>query len=169
MSTVNFEVHGLREMEKALKDLRVEMGGKEGNIVATSLRNAGKDTILFSMISQAARHQKTGRLIRALKIIRHPRPSGWSELYGIGVHKTGKRPAKGEADNGLLPWYAAIVEYGGKGKSGPLKGFMREAAESNKEAFVAKFRAEAGQRIEKAAKKIGNENLRAVGSRIRNL
>ena len=167
---IKFEVHGLRELEKALKDLRHEMAGrKEENIVANALRKSAKQTMLEPMIAQVTPHSKTGRLQRGLSVRRHPRPSGWSELFGVGVHKMGKRPGKGQPDTETLPWYAAIVEYGGKGKRGPLKGFMRRTAESNAQRFVEVFREDAARRIERIAKKIGNENLRQVGSRIRNL
>ena len=40
------KVTGLSDLEKAIKELRAEMGGKEGNIIASSLRAAGKDTVL---------------------------------------------------------------------------------------------------------------------------
>ena len=119
------------------------------------------------MKEKAAAHTKTGRLFRNLSIRKHPNPKHWSEVYGIGVHKTGKRPRKGEPDSGDLPWYASIVEYGGRGKSGPLKGFMRQSLEQNQTSLVAKFKTSAGQKIERAAKKIGNKNLQAVGAKAR--
>ena len=167
---ITFQVHGLRELEKALKDLRHELAGKkEENIVANALRKSAKETMLEPMIAQVIPHTKTGRLQRGLSVKRHPRPTGWTELFGVGVHRMGRRPRKGQEDNEDLPWYAAIVEYGGKGKRGPLKGFMRRTAESNAGRFVEVFREDAARRIERIAKKIGNENLRQVGARIRKL
>jgi hypothetical protein len=157
-------VVGLPELDKALRELRAEMGGAEGNIVASALRAAGKDTVLKSMKEKAAAHRKTGRLYDNLTIKKHPNPKHWSEIYGIGVHRTGSRPQKGEPDSGDLPWYASIVEYGGRGKYGPLKGFMRKSLDDNKSAFLAHVKANLGKKIESAAKKIGNKNLQAVGA-----
>lgn len=155
----------MNELEKALRELRDEMGGKEGNIVASALRKAGKDTVLASMKSKAAQHVETGKLLESLSIRKHPNPRKWSELYGVGVHKMGKRPKRGE--QAQTPWYAKVVEYGGHGKSGPLKGFMRSSLEENQERMVNQFKRDAGAKIERAAKKIGNKNLAAVGARIR--
>ena len=170
MTGFTMRVEGLQELEKALKQLRHELAGrKEENIVANALRKSAKETILAPMQARARAHARTGRLDRALSVKRHPKPSGWTELFGVGVHKMGKRPVKGQPDTGELPWYAAIVEYGGKGKNGPLKGFMRNAAESNAQRYVEVFREDAAKRIERAAKKIGSENLRQVASKIRSL
>ena len=46
---------------------------------------------------------------------------------------------------------------------------MRRAADANSAAFITMFTQDAGRRIELAAKKIGNDNLRAVGAKIRGL
>lgn len=160
---------GLPELEKALRELRAEMKGAEGNIVASALRAAGKDTVLKTMKEKAARHKKTGRLYDNLTIRKHPNPKHVSELYGVGVHRTGERPLKGEEDDGDLPWYAQVVEYGGRNKAGPLKGFMRDSLEENRTALVAHFKAALGKKIESAARKIGNKNLQAVGAKAKRI
>jgi hypothetical protein len=167
----NFKVHGLHELEVALKQLRKELAGKkEENIVANALRKSAKETMLASMRDYMARHSKSSRLYYALDVKRHPNPASWTELFGIGVHKLGQRPRKGEKpDNKHLPWYAAIVEYGGKGKKSEHRGWMRRKAEENSGAFITLFTQDAGRRIEVAAKKIGSDNLRAVGAKIRGL
>lgn len=163
---VQWEVTGLLELDRALRQVREAMGGKEGNITHLALRDAAKP-VIASQLTATRRHKKTGRLNRAIKGVRHSRPKVWSELYGVGVHNMGKRPYKGQTDEGLLPWYAALVEYGGRNNAGPLRGFMRRSLESNRDEVVALFKESAGRRIEQKAKKIGDDNLRAVGAKIR--
>ena len=171
MTGFTMKVEGLRELEQALKKLREEMAGrKEENIVANALRKSSKETMLAPMQAYIRPFSKTSRLHYGLDVKRHPRPSGWTELFGVGVHKLGRRPEnEKEGEKTHLPWYAAIVEYGGKGKKSQHKGWMRRIAENNSRQFVEVFREDAAKRIEKAAKKIGSENLRQVAGRIRSL
>lgn len=161
---VSAKVVGFSELEKSLREIRAEMGGAEGNIVASALRKAAKDTVLEAQKREVQQHTKTGRLLRSLKIVKHPNPRRWSELYGVGVHNMGKRPAKGGPDDGDLPWYASVVEYGGWNKSGPLKGFMRRSVEHNRKAFIDLFKRELAIKIGRVAKKIGNKNAQAVAA-----
>jgi len=164
---ITTEVVGLRELDDALRELRKEMAGKEGSIVAQSLMSAALP-VFRGQQAQAAAHQKTGDLLRGIKRKRHTNPKYLSELVGVGVHDPGPRPRKGEGRTGK-PWYAAIVEFGGWHSSGPLKGFMRRSLEANRERSVGIFINTAGRKIEAAAKKIGNKNLRAVGARLKKL
>ncbi len=150
------EIIGQRELLKALKDLGAAVS-QRGGPVKSALRKAGLP-ILEAAKSSAAQHVKTGDLLKSLAIKRHPNPRHLNEIYGVGVHNMGKRLEKGK------PWYAQIVEYGGRGKTHPLKGFLRTAMETNRDKAVAIFRKELGLGIEKEAKKVGNENARKVGA-----
>lgn len=170
MTGFTMKVEGLRELGTAIKQLRHELAGrKEENILANALRKSSKETMLAPMQAYIAPHSKTGKLLRGLSVKRHPRPSGWSELFGVGAHKLGRRPVNGGQGDADSPWYAAIVEYGGKGKKSQHRGWMRRIAENNSRQFVEVFREDAAKRIERAAKKIGSENLRQVAGRIRSL
>ncbi len=161
---VNVEIIGGRELLKALKELGAA-ASQRGGPVKSALRKASLP-ILDSAQMSAAKHTDTGDLLASLKILRHPNPINLNEIYGVGVHSMGKRPERGKDQRTGKPWYAALVEYGGRGKSGPLKGFLRAAMESNRAKSNAIFRRELGAGIEKIAKKVGNENARKVGAKV---
>ena len=165
--SLKVEVTGLKELDKALKDLGIQAGQK-GGPVKNALRAAAQP-VLDSAQMDAAKHSDTGTLLESLKIIRHPNPKFLNEIQGVGVHRMGKRPGKGQDQDTGLPWYANIVEYGGRGKSGPLKGFLRSALETNRQKSTLIYRKRLAVGIERIAKKVGNKNAAAVASKIKRL
>jgi hypothetical protein len=165
--SLKIDVVGLKELEKALKDLGVEAGQK-GGPVKNALRAAAQP-VLDSAQMDAAKHSVTGALLESLKVIRHPDPKYLNEIQGVGVHRMGKRPPKGKDQKTGLPWYAQIVEYGGRGKSGPLKGFLRKALETNRQKSTLIYRKRLAVGIERIAKKVGNKNAAAVAAKVKRL
>lgn len=165
---IQTKVHGLRELDEALRELRKEVGEGDKNIVKSALMNAALP-VWRAQQAEAAAHQDTGDLLRALKRRAHPNPRHLSELVGVGVHDMGKRPPRGSGARTGKPWYAQVVEFGGWGKQHPLKGFIRRSLEANREEALSNFRKTGGRLIEQSAKKIGNKNLQKVGARIKSL
>ena len=161
------KVIGLKELEKALRDLGVAAGQK-GGPVKNALRAAAQPVLDAAQMS-AAKHSDTGTLLESLKVIRHPNPKFLNEIQGVGVHNMGKRPPKGADQNTGKPWYAQIVEYGGRGKSGPLKGFLRSALETNRAKSTQIYRTRLAVGIERIAKKVGNKNAAAVAAKVKRL
>lgn len=182
---VTTEIIGLQELDQALRDLRAEMtkrgeAGKEGNLVKNGLGAAARD-VKTKMQFLAPRSQwgshidwhkskngkwvhggefgdraEPGRLRRSIIVKYERRPRVLSEVVYVGP-KVGKSR---NDPNGA--WYAAIVEmHGGEGGRG--KGFMRKAITPEYHTrIIARV---IGTGIERVAKRIGNENLRAVGAR----
>jgi hypothetical protein len=165
--SIQTDVIGLKELEKALKDLGIAAGQK-GGPVKNALRAAAQP-VLASAQMDAAKHFQTGVLLESLKVMRHPNPRYLNEIQGVGVHNMGRRPPKGEDQNTGKPWYAEIVEYGGRGKTGPLKGFLRRALETNRDTSTKIYRTRLAVGIERIAKKVGNKNAAAVASKIKRL
>ena len=161
----SMRVDGLKELEWALKELPKELTGKAGGPVKLALKAAAQP-VLETAQGKAMVHSKTGTLMGALKVQRHPRPKYLNEIYGVGVDP-GKRPEKGAPQDTGKPWYAMIVEYGGRGKSGPLKGFMRQSLEVNREKSTKIYATKLATGIERIARKVGNENARRVAAKVR--
>ena len=158
--------HGQKELEEALRQLPKELTGKAGGPVKLALKAAAQP-VLESAQAQAMIHSDTGNLLASLKAMRHPNPRYLNELFGVGVHRMGKRPARGAPQDTGLPWYADIVEYGGRGKTGPLKGFMRQSMEKNRSKSEKIYSTKLAAGIERIAKKVGNENARKVAARVK--
>jgi len=150
------EIIGLAELEKVLKQLPAELvskGGRgAGNPVFQALNKAA-DPVLESMRNLAP--YDSGRLRGAIKKQRHPKPLYLTELVGVGVDPGRSRNDKTGA------WYGYIVE--------ARTGFMKRAAQKNQGRVVEIFRTELATRLERIAKKIGDENSRAVAARIKSL
>jgi hypothetical protein len=111
------------------------------------------------MQMRVAKHTYTGDLINAIEMKRHPNPIGLNEIYGVGVHRPGKRGGGGA-------WYAWVVEYGGWYKAGPLKGFARGTLEDNRRQTTDLYSKRLAARILPLAKKIGNKNAQAVAAKV---
>jgi hypothetical protein len=181
----DFRIDGLAELEKALKDLRQEMtqrgqAGKEGKLVPNALRWVARNNILPRMKRNApisasgsnidwhysangkwvhggpnGKKADKGRLRRSIFYKPERNPRYLNEVFYIG-------PRAGEDRNDPEgAWYAAIVEFQG-GAGGAGRGFMRKSI--NPEADTKAYAYRLGVGIERVAKKIGNQNLAAVGS-----
>lgn len=154
---VQQEIIGLRELEKALKELSGEMsrrGDTAPNLVKNALSYAARTSVKPRM--QALAPKDTGRLANSIfhKLERSPRIL--SEVAYVGP-----RAGKSRDDpNGA--WYAAIVNARG-GAGGRGKGFMQRSIVPQEDVRVIAGNLGAG--IERVAKKIGAANLQAVGSK----
>jgi len=157
--------HGQKELEEALRQLPKELSGRAGGPVKLALKDAAQP-VFEDQLAQAAIHADTGDLMASLKVMRHPNPR-ITELFGVGVSRMGKRPGKGQPQRTGLPWYADIVEYGGRGKTGPLKGMIRQSMEKNRTKSEKIYTTRLAVGIEKIARKIGNENARKVAAAAR--
>lgn len=153
---ITTHVAGLAELEKVLKQLPQELvskGGRgKGNPVYQAL-NVAADHVLNSMQNLAPYH--TGRLRGAIKKQRHPKPLFIDEIVGVGVDPGRSREDKTGA------WYGFIVE--------SKTGFMKRAAQKNREKVINTFRSELAGSLEKIAKKVGNENARKVAAEVARL
>ena len=147
--SLKVEVIGLRELEKALRDLGVAAGQK-GGPVKTALMAAALPVLRSA---QANVPVDTGRLKKSIKRQRHPNPRYLNEIVGVGVDPGTKRSDKGGA------YYGYIVEF--------RQPFLRPAMESNREKSVQIFKRKLGASIEKIGKQVGNKNAQAVGAKAR--
>jgi len=161
---VRVSFHGQKELEEALRQLPKELTAKAGGPVKLALKAAAQP-VLEAQLARAMVHSDTGDLMKSLKVRRHPNPLYLNELFGVGVHRMGKRPADGKRTG--LPWYADIVEYGGRGKTGPLKCFIRQSMEKNRAKSEKIYSTKLAVGIERIARKVGNENARKVASQIK--
>lgn len=148
-------VAGLAELEKVLKALPQELVGKgrgAKNPVYQALNEAAEP--IFRSMQNLAPYD-TGRLRGAIKKQRHPRPKYLNEIVGVGVDPGRTRDDKTGA------WYGYIVE--------AKTGFMKRAAQKNKEKAVEIFRRSLATKLERIAKKLGDENARAVAAKVKSL
>jgi hypothetical protein len=159
------EIIGGKELERALRELG-EAAGQKGGPVKLALKHAAEPT-LAAMKARVARHSETRVLLNSLESKRHPNPKYLNEIYGVGVHKPGKRPPKGQGPRTTTPWYAWVVEYGGWHKSHPLKGFARGSLETTRAQATAIYASDLGKGINKLAKKIGNKNAQVIAAKVK--
>lgn len=167
-----YDVQGGDALEKALKDLRAEMHGDEGNLVAKALMKAaypvwrdaqtraptsdpemGAYTPIKYLKSGKAKadyqriKHEPGTLRKSIKRQRHSNPRHLSEIVGIGVFV----PKGTTRKNDLGPWYAHFVEFGTRLWEG--KPFLRPALEANNVRVIREYSQSLGKGIEKAAEK----------------
>jgi len=179
---INTTVIGFDQLDKALKRLRDEMKGKEGNITANAARDVAKDVarrmMAFAPHSARGSHidwhrSKTGkwvhggengerapagRLKRSIFYKREPRPRYLSELFLVGPRMGSSR----NDPNGA--WYAAIVEFRG-GRGGRGQGFMRRSIDPG--VHIPMFANSLAKRILTKAKKIGDQNSAEVAAAVK--
>lgn len=167
---VYYEIHGFKEMESALKDLRKEMGGKEGNLVAKAMmkgaypvwreaqarapssEDGGKYTPVKQLKSGKWKQDwkaLSGNLRKSIKRKRLPNPRYLSEIVGIGVEQGGTR------ENPTGAYYGKFVEFGTVKMA--AQPFLRPALESNRAVFIQVFGDELGRGIAREGAKIGKK------------
>lgn len=156
--TEYLRVDGLKELEDALKDLGSEVAGKNGGLVRTALMNAALP-VWREAQALALKSRDTGDLYNALTRRRVKDPDlPVSEQVDVGLFASGK---------GKKVWYGQFVEFGTEKHH--AQPFLRPAMNGKKEEALDNFRRNLATGIERVAKKIGNENARKVGARIKNL
>jgi len=145
------KIHGGKELDEVLRQLPAELVSRSGGPVKLSLKKAAQPVYDDAVLKVPT---KTGRLRNAIqKPQRHPRPKHLVEIYGVGVN-LGK-----DRDDPSGAWYARIVEFN--------TSFLRTAMEKNRKKSTNIYATEMGTRIERIGKKIGNENARKVGAKVR--
>ena len=162
--SLKVEVIGLRELEKALKELPPELVSK--GQVARALRKAAVPVLETAQslvpvsakgsISGSEGNRKRfpkGRLKRAIKIQKHPNPRYLNEIYGVGVDPGTTR------DDERGAWYGYIVEF--------RTSFLRTAMEVNRTKSTKIFSAFMGGVVERAGRKVGNKNAQAIGAKVK--
>lgn len=155
---VTWRVDGLKELESALKELGSDVAGKNGGLVRTALMNAALPVWRESQ-RLALASVDTGALQDAITRRRIKDPDiGTSEQVDVGLFSTGK---------GKKVWYGKFVEFGTRLHR--AQPFLRPALEGNRSVAVNNFRRNLATGIERVAKRIGNENARKVGARIKKL
>ena len=159
---VSYEIVGLKELMKALEDLGSEVAGKH---VAPALRMGTKPVLQTAQNdAPVSDHEDTpefppGRLRRALRIKKMTRPTKSSETYFVEI-KPGK--TRDDPDGA---WYGHFVELGTVKMA--ARPFLRNALEKNRRHSIEVFKREIAKRIEKEAKRIGNENAAKVGAKFK--
>ena len=176
---IQFDVVGGIELDKALRDLRAQMGGKEGNLVGNALRYVSKNSVKKDIAAAAPvskegssidwgyaggkykvvgpKKAPSGRLRRAITTVVHRNPH-LSELVGTGVFQKSLGQNRNDPDGA---WYAHIVEH--------RTGFMRTAFRNNAGKYSDEVRRRLATGIERVARKIGDENSRAVAAKAKNI
>ena len=155
-------VDGLKELEQALRQLPKDLVGKNGGPVRAALMNAG---LQMMRDMQAATPEDEGELKRTVRRKRVKNPSrGMAETVLVGAQ--GKRGPKRDDDGRtfLAPHW---LEFGTVHIS--KRPFIRPAFDNNKEEAVRRFRKNLATAVERIGKKIGNENARKVGARVKKL
>ena len=153
-----FKVYGLRELEKALKELGSEVAGKNGGLVRTALF-AAADPVLNSATSLATKSKDTGDLLRAISKSRQREVDPAikaNEVVDVGLFSRGK---------GKHIYHGEFVEFGTTKMT--AQPFLRPALEQNKDKSTTIFRKRLATGIVRVAKKVGNKNAVSMGARIK--
>ena len=159
---VTYQIAGLAELEKALKKLPAELVGKNGGPVRTALMAASLPVLRTaqSTIPDRDNVPNTGLLASMIRR-RRTKNSGTKGREAIQVYIRGNKQQMKDA------YYAPWLEFGAKGLA-PTRWFTK-SLESNVENSTNIFRSKLAGSIESIAKKIGNENARAVAAQVKNL
>jgi len=158
---MRIEVHGLSELQDALTKLPRELVAKNGGPVRTALMAATLPVVRTAQSTIPDRDDvpNTGLLARMISRRRSTKtPRG---VEAVQVFIRGNKQQLRDA------YYAPWVEFGAKGVPGS-RWFTR-SLESNVKNSTEIFRRSLAGSIARIAKKIGNENLRQVGARIKKL
>ena len=172
---ITTEVHGLKGFDKALRELRAEMNGKEGNIIRNGLNYTARTEVKPDIVANTPVSKKgtpldwykdgkkwryhgdyyapPGRLRRAIRHAIHRNPTRLDELVGVGVFQRALGQSRNDPDGA---WYAYIVEY--------KTGFMKNAFEKGRRKYINTIGKRWAVGIESAARKIGNKQLQTLGS-----
>ena len=162
---VTTEIHGLRELEKALIDLGSEVAGKNGGLVRTALMGAALPVMKTAKATVAVStpaDDDDGIHIRDVITRSRQNPVDpemkANEAVDVGLFARGK---------GKKMIYGQFLEFGTSKMA--AQPFLRRALETNQRESINLFRKKLATGIERVAKKIGNENAAKVGARIKKL
>jgi HK97 gp10 family phage protein len=160
-SGVSIEIYsnivGLKELEQSLHELGSEVAGKNGGLVRNALMAAAKPVLESA---QTLVPKDTHRLEKQLRRTRQKevdRELNANEAVDVGLIS---RRGRGTA-------YGSFVEFGTSQKA--ARPYLRPALKSNVEKSIGIFRKNLATGIVRVARKVGNENARKVGARIRKI
>jgi len=158
---VEFQVLGLKELQKALTQLPKELVSNNGGPVKTALMAATLPVMRTAQNTVPDRDDviNTGRLSRAVRRRRATKTRKGTEAVQVYVRKGKSR----EDETGA--WYAPFVEFGHPGY--PPSRWFRDSLQNNATSSIEIFRKNLAGSIARIAKKIGNENLRQVAAQIK--
>lgn len=158
---VDFKVHGLKELQKALTQLPKELVSKNGGPVKTALMAATLPVVRTAQSTIPDRDEipNTGLLARMIRRRRMTKVSRGSE--GVQVFVRGNKQQERDA------YYAPWLEFGARGLA-PTRWFSK-SLESNAQSSTEIFRKNLAGAIARIAKKIGAENLRQVAAQIKKI
>jgi HK97 gp10 family phage protein len=170
--SIKTEVLGLKELEKALKDLG-EAAGQKGGPVKTALMAASLPVLREA---QGRVPVDEGDLRRAIKRKRIRDPRAYNEIIVIGFpYPEWAQGRHAVLTNKKQGGHGIFVEFGTglpkkhdpfSGKFMQARPFLRPALENNRDNSTRIFTIKLATGIEKIAKKVGNENARRVASKV---
>lgn len=149
----NFEIKGLKELNKELKALPVDFRNKAlaGAVGASSrvIRDQAKELVA----------EDTGNLKQAIRAQKKKSPSIWISKYQVNVNPRGKVTilTRGKKRRSTATYYAIFIEEGTSKM--PAKPFMRVAFAFKKQEAVQTFRRILDKKVKFYQRKI--ERLRA--------
>ena len=157
--TVQTNIYGLKELDKALSQLPKELVGKAGGPLKTALMAAALPVLRTAQQTVPDRDDipNTGLLSSMIKRRRATKNRKGSETVQVFIR--GNKQQRKDA------YYAPWLEFGAKGLA-PTRWFTK-SLESNRTNSVEIFRKNLAGSVERIARKIGNENLRAVGAQLK--
>jgi hypothetical protein len=160
---MRFEVHGRKELQEALLKLPKELVANGGGPVKTALMAATKPVLdtAKSTIPNRDEIPNKGQLARAIGRRRSTKSGHGTEGIQVFIRKGKSRKDPSGA------YYAPFVEFGARGLA-PTHWF-RDSLKSNVQNSTDIFRRRLAGSIARIAKKIGDENLRQVATRVKNL
>jgi hypothetical protein len=156
---VKFEVHGLRELEKALTQLPKELVSNNGGVVKTALMAATLPVMRTAQTTVPDRDEipNTGLLADMIRRRRATKVAKGREAVQVYIRGNKKQ----EKDAYYAPW----LEFGAKGLPGTR--WFTKSLESNAQNSINIFKTRLAGSIARIAKKIGNENIRAVAAQVK--
>ena len=157
-----FKVYGLRELEKALKDLGSDVAGKNGGLVRTALMGAALPVLRDAQLRAPVSSEDDDNLHIRDTITRsrqrevEPEMKPANEVGDVGLFARGK---------GKRIYYGKFLEFGTSRMS--AQPFLRPALENNLVESTNLFRKKLAMGIVRVAKKVGNKNAASMGARIK--
>ena len=156
-----FEVHGLAELQKALLQLPKELVSKNGGPVKTALMAATLPVMRTAQTTVPDRDEVTNTGLLSSMIRRRRATKVRKGSEAVQVYIRGNKRQMRDA------YYAPWVEFGARGMA-PTRWFTMSLM-NNASSSTKIFRTHLAGAIARISKKIGNENLRQVGARIKKL
>jgi len=158
---VDFKVHGLKELQKALTQLPKELVSKNGGPVKTALMAATLPVVRTAQATVPNRDDipNTGLLASMIRRRRATKVRKGSEVVQVFIR--GNKKQRRDA------YYAPWLEFGALGL--PPTRWFSKSLETNAKSSTEIFRKNLAGAIARIAKKIGAENLRQVAAQVKKL